>query len=57
MADKAQIERLTQLTRLVEGKKTKRTPEEILQAEKTAAARFKVKPAPNKTGTTSPETE
>jgi len=53
--DKAQIERLTQLTRLVQGKETKRTPEEILAAEKAAAAKYVARPAPKTTGVTSPE--
>ncbi len=53
MADKAQIERLTQLTLLAQGQKTKRTPEEILAAEKTAAAKYVAKPAPINTGTES----
>ncbi len=48
MADKAQIERITQLTRLVEGKTTKRTPEEILAAEKSAGAKGGPRPVPIK---------
>ncbi len=47
-ADKAQIERITQLTRLVEGKPTKRTPEEILAAEKSAGAKGGPRPVPIK---------
>ena len=53
--DKAQIERLTQLTRLVQGKETKRTPAEILAAEKAAAEKYRAKSAPSTKGTTTPE--
>ena len=53
--NKAQIERITELTRLVQGKGTKRTPEEILAAEKAAAAKYTVRPAPATSGVTPPK--
>lgn len=42
--DKAQIERLDQLTRLAQGKDTKRTKEQILASEKSAGEKYTVKP-------------
>lgn len=48
--NKAQIERLTQLTLLVQGKETKRTPQEILASEKSAAAKYLVRPKVTQTG-------
>lgn len=44
MTDKAQIERLTELSRLAAGQSTKRTPAEILTAEKSAAGKYIPKP-------------
>jgi hypothetical protein len=38
--DKAQIERLTQLTLAAQGKATKRPLKDILRSEKSAAARY-----------------
>ena len=49
MIDKAQIERLTQLTRAAQGKTTKRTPAEIAEAERQAAAKFLPRPPAVKT--------
>ncbi len=38
--DKAQLERLTELSRLAAGQATKRTPAEILASEKLAAGKY-----------------
>ncbi len=40
MTDKAQLERLTQLARAVQGKETKRPVKEIVASEKSAAEKF-----------------
>ena len=45
MADKAQIERLTQLARAAQGKSTKRPVDEIIKSEKLAASHYIVAPA------------
>jgi hypothetical protein len=47
--DKAQIERLTQLSLMVQGKPTKRSRDEILKSEKVAAEKYI--PAPKVTST------
>ncbi len=52
--DKAQIERLTQLTRLAQGQPTKRTRAEILAAERAAAKSYLARPAPAMKGITTP---
>ena len=49
MIDKAQIERLTQLTRAAQGRPTRRTPEEIAASERQAAAKFLPRPPAVKT--------
>ncbi len=52
--DKAQLERITELTKLVQGQKTARKPEEILAAEKAAGAKYIARPAPAKSGIAPP---
>jgi hypothetical protein len=47
--DKAQLERLTQLSLMVQGKPTKRSRDEILKSEKVAAEKYI--PAPKVTST------
>lgn len=44
--NKAQLERLTQLARASQGKKTKRPLQEILASEKAAAEKYVARPKP-----------
>ena len=49
--DKAQIERLTQLTRAAQGLPTKRTPAQVLEAERLAAQKYLARPPAKVRGT------
>jgi hypothetical protein len=55
--DKAQLERITQLALAAQGKPTKRSVDELLKSERSAAEKYIVRPPPVTTGVEAPQEE